>query len=328
MRAIQSPSTDPRFNLALEQYIFDQMPRNRSYLMLWRNDRTIVVGKHQDTFAEINADYVRANQIQVVRRLSGGGAVYHDLGNVNFTFIADHTGSDFDFSTFCRPVIWALESLGVPAELNGRNDMTIRGRKFSGNSQYVKEGRVMHHGTLLYDSDLSVVSSALAPSRDKLTSKGLPSVRSRVTNIKPYMHQPMPTESFMERLWSCLGEVCDLVPYELDRGDLNQVGAYPGRRCTTAGSGTMEVPPGVRSTMRRRVEGCGETGLPGFEGGCNPGAGLLGDFFSRKEPDQLAQRLIGCPLREEALRAAVPAGEIGQYFQNMDLDEFCGLMLC
>ena len=149
MRAIQSPSTDPRFNLALEQYIFDQMPRNRSYLMLWRNDRTIVVGKHQDTFAEINADYVRANQIQVVRRLSGGGAVYHDLGNVNFTFIADHTGSDFDFSTFCRPVIWALESLGVPAELNGRNDMTIRGRKFSGNSQYVKEGRVMHHGTLL-----------------------------------------------------------------------------------------------------------------------------------------------------------------------------------
>ena len=111
MRAIQSPSTDPRFNLALEQYIFDQMPRKRSYLMLWRNDRTIVVGKHQDTFAEINADYVRANQIQVVRRLSGGGAVYHDLGNVNFTFIADHTGSDFDFSTFCRPVIWALEEI-------------------------------------------------------------------------------------------------------------------------------------------------------------------------------------------------------------------------
>ena len=111
MRAIQSPSTDPRFNLALEQYIFDQMPRNRSYLMLWRNDQTIVVGKHQDTFAEINADYVRANQIQVVRRLSGGGAVYHDLGNVNFTFIADHTGSDFDFSTFCRPVIRALEEI-------------------------------------------------------------------------------------------------------------------------------------------------------------------------------------------------------------------------
>lgn len=93
MRAIQSPSTDPRFNLALEQYIFDQMPRNRSYLMLWRNDRTIVVGKHQDTFAEINADYVRANQIQVVRRLSGGGGGLSRLGNVNFTFIADHTGA-------------------------------------------------------------------------------------------------------------------------------------------------------------------------------------------------------------------------------------------
>ena len=274
MRAIQSPSTDPRFNLALEQYIFDQMPRNRSYLMLWRNDRTIVVGKHQDTFAEINADYVRANQIQVVRRLSGGGAVYHDLGNVNFTFIADHTGSDFDFSTFCRPVIWALESLGVPAELNGRNDMTIRGRKFSGNSQYVKEGRVMHHGTLLYDSDLSVVSSALAPSRDKLTPKGLPSVRSRVTNIKPYMHQPMPTESFMERLWSCLGEVCDLVPYELDRGS-EPGGAYPAGGVRPLGVELWKFPP---VSDRQAPQGRGlrrDPGLPGFEGGCNPGAVLL-----------------------------------------------------
>ena len=296
MRAIQSPSTDPRFNLALEQYIFDQMPRNRSYLMLWRNDRTIVVGKHQDTFAEINADYVRANQIQVVRRLSGGGAVYHDLGNVNFTFIADHTGSDFDFSTFCRP--------------------------------YVKEGRVMHHGTLLYDSDLSVVSSALAPSRDKLTSKGLPSVRSRVTNIKPYMHQPMPTESFMERLWSCLGEVCDLVPYELDRGDLNQVErirqAVYDRWEWNYGSS-----PRCQIDKRRRVEGCGEIRVClDLKEGAIQALSFYGDFFSRKEPDQLARRLIGCPLREEALRATVPAGEIGQYFQNMDLDEFCGLMLC
>lgn len=247
---------------------------------------------------------------------------------MNFTFIADHTGSDFDFSTFCRPVIWALESLGVPAELNGRNDMTIRGRKFSGNSQYVKEGRVMHHGTLLYDSDLSVVSSALAPSRDKLTSKGLPSVRSRVTNIKPYMHQPMPTESFMERLWSCLGEVCDLVPYELDRGDLNQVErirqAVYDRWEWNYGSS-----PRCQIDKRRRVEGCGEIRVClDLKEGAIQALSFYGDFFSRKEPDQLARRLIGCPLREEALRAAVPAGEIGQYFQNMDLDEFCGLMLC
>ena len=200
MRAIQSPSTDPRFNLALEQYIFDQMPRNRSYLMLWRNDQTIVVGKHQDTFAEINADYVRANQIQVVRRLSGGGAVYHDLGNVNFTFIADHTGSDFDFSTFCRPVVKALHSIGVPAEINGRNDMTLDGKKFSGNSQYMKHGRVMHHGTLMFHSDLEVVSQALAVSKDKIESKGLKSVRSRVTNIKPYVQEDITTADFFRIL--------------------------------------------------------------------------------------------------------------------------------
>lgn len=187
---------------------------------------------------------------------------------------------------------------------------------------------MMHHGTLLYDSDLSVVSSALAPSRDKLTSKGLPSVRSRVTNIKPYLHQPMPTESFMERLWSCLGEVCDLVPYELDRGDLNQVErirqAVYDRWEWNYGSS-----PRCQIDKRRRVEGCGEIRVClDLKEGAIQALSFYGDFFSRKEPDQLARRLIGCPLREEALRAAVPAGEIGQYFQNMDLDEFCGLMLC
>lgn len=155
----------------------------------------------------------------------------------------------------------------------------------------------MHHGTLLYDSDLSVVSSALAPSRDKLTSKGLPSVRSRVTNIKPYMHQPMPTESFMERLWSCLGEVCDLVPYELDRGDLNQVErirqAVYDRWEWNYGSS-----PRCQIDKRRRVEGCGEIRVClDLKEGAIQALSFYGDFFSRKEPDQLARRLIGCPLR-------------------------------
>ena len=142
------------------------------------------------------------------------------------------------------------------------------------------------------------------------------------------MHQPMPTESFMERLWSCLGEVCDLVPYELDRGDLNQVErirqAVYDRWEWNYGSS-----PRCQIDKRRRVEGCGEIRVClDLKEGAIQALSFYGDFFSRKEPDQLARRLIGCPLREEALRAAVPAGEIGQYFQNMDLDEFCGLMLC
>lgn len=328
MRYLESGSTDPYYNLALEQVVFDGPGQDTACCMLWQNDNTIVVGKHQNTLQEVNMAYVREHNVRVARRLSGGGAVYHDLGNVNFTFIAPHEGGGMDFSTFCRPVAAALAELGVQAELSGRNDMTIDGKKFSGNSQYVKRGRVMHHGTILYDSDLSVVGQALRVPEDKFTSKGLPSVRSRVTNIKPYMHQPMPTESFMERLWSCLGEVCDLVPYELDRGDLNQVErirqAVYDRWEWNYGSS-----PRCQIDKRRRVEGCGEIRVClDLKEGAIQALSFYGDFFSRKEPDQLARRLIGCPLREEALRATVPAGEIGQYFQNMDLDEFCGLMLC
>ena len=189
MYYLESTKTDPSWNLALEQYVFDVLGPRDDCFMLWQNDNTIVVGKHQNTLEEINTDYVKEHGVTVVRRLSGGGAVYHDLGNLNFTFVAENRfGSEFDFSTFCRPVVDALRSLGVPAEINGRNDMTIEGRKFSGNAQYMKKGRIMHHGTLMYDSDLEAVSRALNVKPDKIESKGLKSVRSRVTNIRLCSH--------------------------------------------------------------------------------------------------------------------------------------------
>ena len=224
MYYIESPSTDPRFNLALEQYVFDRLDPSCHYFMLWQNANAIIVGKHQNTIAEINAAYVKEHDIQVVRRLSGGGAVYHDLGNINFTFIAD-TGdaSQFDFSTFCRPVVKALHSIGVPAEINGRNDMTLDGRKFSGNSQYMKHGRVMHHGTLMFDSDLEVVSQALAVSKDKIESKGLKSVRSRVTNIKPYVKEDIATADFFRILREFMFEEYQLQSYPLTEDDLAAV---------------------------------------------------------------------------------------------------------
>ena len=174
MTFIEVKTTDPDFNLALEQYVFDQMPRNRGYFMLWQNDNAIIVGRHQNTLAEINEAFVREHGIRVVRRLSGGGAVYHDMGNLNFTYIVDASGgARLDLKLFCQPVADALGALGVQAEVNGRNDITIGGQKFSGNAQYVREGRVMHHGTILFDSDLSVVGQALKVDREKIAAKGV-----------------------------------------------------------------------------------------------------------------------------------------------------------
>ena len=179
---IESDCHDPYFNLAMEQYVFDRLPREEDYFMLWPNENTIVVGKYQNTAAEVNASFVREHKIPVARRLSGGGAVYHDLGNINYTFITDaQKGSRLNFEKFCRPLVRVLQSLGVPAQVSGRNDVTIEGMKCSGSSQYIREGRIMHHGTILFDSDLDVLGKALIVPEDKIVSKGVASVRSRVT---------------------------------------------------------------------------------------------------------------------------------------------------
>ena len=151
---LEPPGTDPYFNLALEEYVFEQMDRSRAYFMLWQNSNTIVVGKYQNTAEEINQAFVDAHGIRVVRRLSGGGAVYHDTGNLNFTFIVDQdTAPGLNFKIFVRPVVEALARFGVHAEFTGRNDLTIGGMKFSGNSQYTKHGRLLHHGCIMLDSN-------------------------------------------------------------------------------------------------------------------------------------------------------------------------------
>ncbi len=165
-------TTDPSYNLAMEQYVFDCLPRDRMYFMLWQNDNSIIVGKYQNTLSEINLEAVERRGIRVVRRLSGGGAVYHDMGNLNFTFITDAaSGTALDMKLFCQPVVRTLAALGVHAEVNGRNDITIDGKKFSGNSQYLRQGRVMHHGTIMFNSDLSVVSEALQVDPTKFQTK-------------------------------------------------------------------------------------------------------------------------------------------------------------
>ena len=181
--------------------------------MLWQNDNTVVIGKNQNTFAEVNQRVADEKHITVVRRLSGGGAVYHDLGNLNFTFILDaKDATDLDIRLFCQPIAELLRSLGVPAEVNGRNDITIEEKKFSGNSQYLKQGRVMHHGTLMFNSDLSVVAEVLDVSADKFQSKAAKSVKARVTNIAPYLPDGFTLAQFKTLLLKYIRKTEDIQP--------------------------------------------------------------------------------------------------------------------
>lgn len=323
----ESPSVDPYFNLALEQALFEGPGQGDACCMLWRNHNTIVVGKYQNTLQEVDLAYARRHGIRVARRLSGGGAVYHDLGNVNFTFIAPHQGAGLDFAAFCRPVAAVLAELGVQADVGGRNDMTVEGKKFSGSSQYVRRGRVMHHGTILYDSDLTVLGKALRPSRDKYVSKGLPSVRSRVTNLRPYVKEPLTADGFLARLRQSLLDRLGMEPGAPTAAELAR--AEELRRTVY---GTWEwnfgASPPCQVVKERRVEGCGRLEVHmDVERGTIKALEFYGDFFSLDEPAELAGRLLGCPLEEGALKARLEGVDVGRYFRGLEGPELQCILL-
>lgn len=327
MYYIESPSNDPCFNLALEQYVFDSLDRKHSYFMLWQNDNSIIVGKHQNTIAEINESYVRERSIKVVRRLSGGGAVYHDMGNINFTFIADKDSELFDFSQFCMPLIRALESVGVDARINGRNDMTIDGKKFSGNSQYAKEGRIMHHGTVMYDSNLQTVAEALNVSKDKIESKGLKSVKSRVTNVRPYVKNDMETKQFFGILKDFMFKENNLVPYQLTAKDYRAVGALRQERYSTW-AWNYGFSPKYTIEKKRRIEGCGSIEVHmNVEAGKITDLAFSGDYFSNTDSQPLTKLLKGCRLCLPDLSERLQTVPVSRYFHNLENQKFLEILL-
>ena len=199
--------TDPRINLAIEEYALKNLDINETYLLFYINEPSIIIGKNQNTIEEINTDYVESNGIHVVRRLSGGGAVYHDKGNLNFSFITKDDGDSFhNFRKFTEPVVKALQSMGVNAELSGRNDLLAEGRKISGNAQFSTKGRMFSHGTLLFDSEMDHIVSALKVRKDKIESKGIKSVRSRVANISEFLKVQISIEEFKSLILNYLFE--------------------------------------------------------------------------------------------------------------------------
>ena len=326
---IQLNTTDPAWNLAAEQYVFDALPKDRSYLMLWQNDNAVIIGKYQNTEAEINADFVAQKGIRVVRRLSGGGAVYHDLGNLNFTIITDAGSADsVSMKLFCEPIVRSLARFGVEAVISGRNDISVDGKKFSGNAQYRRNGRVMHHGTILFDSDLETVQKALHVNAEKIRSKGVSSVRSRVTNLKPYLPEGTTLEEFKEvliREISLGGSVTRLNFRESDREAIRQLREerYAARAWNYGGS------PACTLLRRGRIEGCGTVELYlSTEKDRITDLQIRGDFFALGDPALLEAALIGCrPEAGDCRKALVTKGiRTNQLISGLDQEHFLSLL--
>ena len=318
---------EPGHFVVCHLYVFDCLPRDRMYFMLWQNDNSIIVGKYQNTLSEINLEAVERRGIRVVRRLSGGGAVYHDMGNLNFTFITDAaSGTALDMKLFCQPVVRTLAALGVHAEVNGRNDITIDGKKFSGNSQYLRQGRVMHHGTIMFNSDLSVVSEALQVDPTKFQTKGVRSVRSRVTNVADHLDRPVSLPEFRRILLENILRENPGQPYPLTPKDLAAVEKLREERYA-AWDWNYGQSPACTVLRRRRVEGCGLVeAYISVDSGLISAIAFRGDFFSAVEPEELAPRFVGRTPDQAGFAAALEGVDVSRYFAGLQNDQLIEIL--
>ncbi len=321
--------TDPTLNLALEEYILRSLPDTDDYLLFYINEPSIIIGKNQNTVEEINADYVQENKLHVVRRLSGGGAVYHDLGNLNFSFIMKDDGQSFhNFKKFTEPVVQALRSLGVDAELTGRNDLQVGERKISGNAQFHTKGKMFSHGTLLFDSEIENVVSALKVNAEKYVSKSTKSIRSRVANISEFLPEPMTIEQFRTAILNSLFSSEETVStYELTEEDWAKVRKLADERYRSW-EWNYGRSPSFNMQQKKRIEGAGTFDVRlQVEDGVIVDAAIYGDFFGRGDSSEVAAQLVGIRYEAEALKELLGKIDLSYYFGPVTQEDWLGLLM-
>lgn len=326
MLLVQNNSLDPYYNLALEEYLLTN--HQEDILCLWRNMPTVVVGKNQNALEEINVDYVQRENIRVARRLTGGGAVYHDLGNVNYTLIIPYAQDAFgDYEKFTQPIIAFLKTLGIAATLSGRNDLCIREWKICGNAQAVANGRLLHHGCLLFSSDLTMLTDVLRPNPAKIESKGVKSIRSRVTTILQHIEAKISVEEFCSALQAYFLQVVpDLKPYTLSIQETEavrelachkyaswawQYGAspqYSWKKCKKFTYGFVDVRMKINEGKIEQIN-------------------IFGDFFGLEDIAELADNLHGCPHEKSAIIEILEQTSIERYIYGMTAADFCALLV-
>jgi len=322
MITIINKSKDPRFNLALEEYVLKYLPIKEDIVMLWQNEPSIIIGRNQNTIEEINASFVKKHNINVVRRISGGGAVYHDLGNLNFTFVTDSTKDNLNnFRKFTQPVIDALRALGVPAEFAGRNDIVVEGKKISGNAQSFWKGRMFHHGTILFDANLEVVQEALNVKIDKIESKGIKSVRSRVTNILPYLKEKMTVEQFEQHLLKFLLGTDDIesMVYCLTNEDLKKINQLKKEKYDTWKWNYGESPE-FTVVKEKRYQGGKVSFKLNVIDGIIKDIRIYGDFFGKLDVKDIEEGLIGKLFKEDIIKEELTKFNLEDYFFNITLE--------
>ena len=316
--------TDARVNLALEEYVFRHKLVDDDVLLFYVNAPAIIIGRNQNTVEELATDVVEARGIRVVRRISGGGAVYHDLGNLNFSVMTPEVQGRFNrYDHFTRPVIDVLRDLGVPAELGGRNDILAEGRKISGNAQFATPGRMFSHGTLLLDSNLDDVTAALRPRPGKVESKGVKSIRSRVANISEFLRVPLTVDQLRERILERIFGTTDrerIPTIRLDDVDWAAVHELVERKYGTWSWNYGEDPASNVQRARRFPAGEIDVRLDVREGRIS-GVRIFGDFMGLEDVGALERWLVGLPYERGAMLAALADTDLSVYFGAVEREQ-------
>lgn len=327
MLYINDTNTDPYWNLAAEEYLLKNL--SEPLFRLWRNSNSIIVGHYQNTLAEIDYEYVKKNGICVVRRLSGGGAVFHDLGNLNYTFIEQKRGmeeSNAMFRRFTAPVLEALDSLGVKAYIEGRNDLLIDGKKFSGNAICIYKERILQHGTLLFNANMGNLSQALKSRPEKFIGKAVQSTRSRVTNISSHLPQPMTLDQFQQYLgnYICNKYGTAFTPYTYTAEDLEAIEQLRNTKYLPDSWNFGNSPAYSLNNIKKFPGGLVEFSIT-TKGGTISAMEIHGDYFFTRPTEEFIAAITGTPHTMEAVSQALAQLPVEEYFNGITPDEILQL---
>ena len=324
MKFLKNSSTDPHFNMAFDEFCLEQLKADEPVFYLWQNRPSVIIGLNQSAYAEVNLPFLEEKGILLARRVTGGGAVYHDLQNLNYTITGRIRDLEKDYPAYLETMVRALRALGVPAELNGRNDILVNGRKCSGYAKRVSKDRLMIHGTLMYDVDIDTLTQALAAPGSKLSAAGVASVRSRVANLKDYLPQFVDIDAFRDALQALLA------------GDDEEIVLSPAQRALIETDAATKFrtwewnygrSPAAAFQVRRKFP-CGTIEASfSLRSGRIDHLHFTGDFLGNLPPDRIEQAIEGTPFTREALLAALRAIPVVEYFDHLTAEDLVSFLL-